>query len=328
MANQLVSLLDITKRSGSDQAIGLLEETTTFAPELDVLMGRPISGTVYRATSRTLPTVSFRKANDGSDTVKSAYSQKLAECFIIDAQMQADKAIVDAEAKSGVNTSVGDILFDEAQGVLLGAGITVGAQFYYGTNSDAQGFNGIQSLLGALNTGTGPSNPPPVIGAGGTTSNAQTSVYLVWNHIRGCHFVWGNNQGLSMMPEWRVQQVQGNNNKPMTAYVNNLQGWIGLAVNHTKSVARIANCEDATNKRLTDALGAKLLSYIPMSIQNSGGLRWFMNQQAAYQLQVSRTASTSITSEKPLAFPATPTEMCGIPITITNSITNTESVVS
>lgn len=323
MANALVSLLDITKRAGSDPAIGLLEETTTYAPELMEIMGRPISGTAYKATSRTLPTVAFRSANDGSDTVKSTYAQLLSECFILDAQIQADKAVVDAEAKSGINASVGDLLFDEAQGILQAATITLGTQFYYGVTADAKGFAGLRSLTTALNTGAG----APVISAGGTTASVQTSAYLVWNNIKGVHFVWGNNAGLNL-GEWRVQQVLGNNSKPMTGYVNNLQGWIGLAVNHTKSIGRIANCEDVAAKRLTDAIGAKLMQYVPMQIQNSGGLRWYMNQQAAYQLQFSRSAGTAITSESPLQFAPLPRELCGIPITITNSIVNTEAVVT
>lgn len=326
MANQLISLLDITKRSGSDPAIGLLEETTTFAPELRTLMGRPISGTTYRATRRTLPTVAFRRANDGSDTVKSAYDQILAQCYILDGQMQMDKAVADAEAKQGLNESVGDVLFDEAQGVLLGAGIAVGSQLWYGTSSDALGFAGIASLTGALNTSTGATAAAPVVSAGGTTASVQTSAYLVWNNIKGVHFIWGNNEGLKM-DDWRVQTVLGANSKNMTAYVNNLQGWIGLAVNHSKSVARIANCEDAANKRLTDAIGAKLLQYVPLQIQESGGLRWFMNQQAAYQLQISRSTSTNNDSN-PIKFASQPTDLCGIPITITNSISNTESVIA
>lgn len=325
MANALVSLLDITKRAGSDPAIGLIEETTTYAPELVTLMGRPISGTMYRATNRTLPTVAFRAANDGSDTVKSTYNQIISECFILDAQVQADKAVIDAEANTGVHQSVGDLLFDEAQGIMQAATIALGSQFYYGVTADAKGFAGIRSLTSAANvTAVG----APVILAGGTTASVQTSAYLVWNNIKGCHFVWGNNAGLQMDPTWRVQQVLGQNSKALTAYVNNLQAWVGLAVNHTKSVARIANCEDATNKRLTDAMGAKLMQYIPMSIVNSGGLRWFMNQQAAYQLQVSRSAGTAITGSAPLQFAPTPVELCGIPITITNSITNTEAIVS
>lgn len=324
MANALLTLADITKRRHSDLAIGLIEETTTIAPELDVIGGTPISGTTYMATSRTVPTVNFRNANDGSDAVKSTYDQKLAQCFILDAQLQVDKAIVDSEAKSGINQSINDLLMSEAQGALRGAGIAIGAQFYYGTNSDAKGFNGIQSLMTGLTTS---STLAPVISAGGTTANVQTSVYLAWIDPKGVHFVWGNNEGL-VMDSWQTQIVNGANSKNMRAYVNNLQAWVGLAVGHTKSIGRIANCEDAASKRLTDALGAKLLQWIPMSIQNSGGLRWFMNQQAAYQLQVSRSAGTAITAAIPLSFTPTPRELCGIPITITNSITNTEAIVS
>lgn len=324
MANSLISLLDITKRSGSDPAIGLLEETTTFAPELMSIMGRPISGTTYHATSRTLPTVAFRAANNGSDTVKSIYSQKLAQAFIIDAQIQADKAVVDSEAKSGLNQSVGDILFDEAQGVLVGAGITVGAQFYYGTGADANGFNGIMSLTNALSTATGPTAPAPVISAGGSSANVQTSAYLIWENVKGVHFIWGNNEGLRL-GDWRVQQVNGANSKPMTAYVNNLQGWIGLAVNHTKSVARIANI-DSTHA-LTDALAAKLLQYVPLQIQAAGGLKWLINQQALYTLQNSRSAAT-LNASTPLVYAPEPTTLAGLPIVKTNSITNTEAVVS
>ncbi len=337
MANALITLLDLTKRTGSDQAVGLLEETVTYAPELDKLAGRAISGTTYKTTSRTLPTVAFRKANDGSDTIKSAYKQKLGECFIIDAQVQMDKAVADAEAASnapaGQNWSVGSILMDEASGVLMGTYLTVGTQFYYGLNADPNGFSGIQALTAALNTTAG---SPVVISATGSSANVQTSAYLVWESVKGVHWVFGNNQGITMLPDWRIQQVSGANSKPLTAYVNNLQGWIGLAINHPLSVARIANI-DATHP-LTDKLAAQLLSYIPLQMRGSqvagnsapnwgGSLKWFMNPQAAYTLQSSRSAATLNASE-PLRFAEMPTQLGGLPIVLTNSIVNTEAVVA
>src|ERR1017187_7373714 len=141
MATALVSMLDLAKRRGCDQEIGLFEDTITYAPELSVIMGRPIVGTQYKTTHRTLPTVSFRMPNTGTKTVKGAYRQSLKECMIIDGQIQADKAVVDAEGGGeGPQSSVGDILVDEAQGVIMAAYITVGAQLYYGNRSDSNGF--------------------------------------------------------------------------------------------------------------------------------------------------------------------------------------------
>lgn len=347
MANALVSLLDVSKRKGNDQVVGLLEDTLTYAPELGAIMGRPIQGTQYKTVHRTLPTVAFRKANDGSDTVKSSYRQLLHETAIIDAQIQLDKAVADAEASvgNGAEQTIEDLKFNEAQGVLMATYITVGTQMYYGTTSpgDSLGFNGIASVTSSLNAAKNTS--PVVIGAGGTTSSVQSSAYLVWENLQGAHFVFGNNSGFNMMPEWRIQQVLGNNSKAMTAYVNNLQGWIGFAINHPLSVARIANINKVTDsKPLTDAIVAQALQYLPLqmraeynaNLNGAGpskfgpGLKLLMNGITAYGLQASRTSTTDAAGgiNGAQAYPKLPTESNGIPIILTDSIINTESVVS
>src|ERR1035437_3526706 len=211
MSHALVSLLDITKRKGGDKEVGLLEDTIIYAPELSAVMGRPIDGTQYKTIHRTLPTVAFRQANNGSDTLKGQYRQSLHECALIDGQLQADTAVVDAIATgTGPESDVdGDILFDEAQGVIQGMYITVGAQMYYGTANDVNGFGGIAPFVGSLNAAT--NTTPVCVSAGGSSANAQTSAYFVWENIRGAHFIFGKNRGLTMMPEWRIQQVLGVN---------------------------------------------------------------------------------------------------------------------
>ena len=347
MANALISYLDLAKRSGGDQEIGLLEDTLTYAPELSTVMGRPIVGTQYKTIHRALPTVSFRAPNTGSYTVKGSYRQTLKECFVIDGQIQADKAVVDAEGHGdGIEGSIGDILVDEAQGVIMATYITVGAQFYYGTSNDPNGFVGIGALTGASNAAKNIN--PAVIKAGGSTASVQTSAYFIWENIRGTHFVFGNNAALTMLPEWRIQQVLDSNSKPYTAYVNNLQGWIGLGINHPNSVARIANINVATDsKPLTDALVAQLLQYMPLQMRqemlsnaNTGGpnkwgpgLKMFVSPVGAYSLQQSRSpvssgTGTAITSNEPLKFADLPTASNGVPIVLTDSIVNTEAVIS
>lgn len=346
MANALITMLDLAKTSGSDQEIGLLEATVTYSPELAVIAGRSISGTKYHTTHRTLPTVAFRTPNNGSDTIKGQYTQELKECSLIDAQLMADKAVVDAQAKEGPNATVADLLVAEAQGSVMATFITVGTQMYYGTGADSNGFVGINTLTASLNAAK--NNNPAVVTASGSTSSVQSSAYLIWENIKGSHFVFGNNSGFTMLPEWRIQQANGANSKPLTAYVNNLQGWIGFSVNHRNSVARIANINLGTDsKPLTDKLVAQLLSYIPLQMRqevianaNAGaaskwgaGLKLFINPQVAYSLQQSRSpvssgVGTAITAATSLQFAELPTASNGVPIVITDSITNTESVVS
>lgn len=351
MANALLSLLDLTKRKGNDQTIGLLEDTITYAPELSAISGRPITGTQYKTVHRSLPTVTFRQSNQGSATVKGKYRQSLHECFIIDAQIQADEMVVDAAGTGdGPESDVGDPLFDEAQGVVMGAYITVGTQMYYGTSADPNGYTGIQSLTASSNTAK--NQQPAVVLAGGSSANLQTSVYLIWENLRGAHFIFGRNSGLTMMPEWRIQQVLDDNDpthtKKYTAYVNNIKGWIGFAVNHPLSVARLANVNIANDsKPVTDNLIAQLLSYLPLQMRseaianlNTGGankfgpgLKLLMNPIAAYSLQQSRSpvtsgSGTAITAAEALRFSELPQSSNGIPIVYTDSITSTEAVIT
>lgn len=321
MADKFLTLLDITKRNGTDQAVGLIEEVTTVAPEIDAISGRPIPGTTYKTKVRTaLPAgPAFRQANQGSYLVSSSYDQKLSQCFFLDAQLQVDEAVANAPEEGGRE----GVLADEASGVMREKMIALGTQFYYGTTADANGFSGLLANYDSTNL---------LVKAGGTTSSVQTSAWLVWNDLQGVHFVFGNNSGL-MMNAWTRQQVQDTNSKKFFAYVNNLSGWIGLSFNHTKAAGRIANCEDATSKNLSDARIAELLAKLPLQIANSGNLKLFMNRAARYQLQKSRSvtifsgmgqrASSSFESVAPI-----PTESHGIQIICTDSITNTEAVVA
>ena len=347
MANALISMLDLAKQRGVDQEVGLLEDTLTYAPELSTVMGRPIVGTQYKTVHRTLPVVGFRQPNTGSATVKGLYRQTLKECFVIDGQMQSDQAVIVGQGHgNGPEGELEDILIEEAQGVIMATYITVGGQMYYGTSNDPNGFTGITLLTPASNAAK--NNNPAVVKAGGSSANVQTSAYLLWENIRGSHFIFGNNSGFTMLPEWRIQQVLDANNKPYTAYVNNLLGWIGFAVNHPNSVARIANINLATDsKPLTDALVAQLLSYMPLQMRqeviknaNTGGpnkwgpgLKLFMSPQCAYSLQQSRSpvssgTGTAITAADQLKFADLPTASNGVPIVLTDSISNIEAVIS
>lgn len=317
MADRLISLLDISKRNGTDQAVGLVEEITTIAPEIDSIMGRPIPGTTYKTRIRkALPGGPvFRNANEGTAIVSSVYDQKLSQCFILDGQFQVDQAVADAPEEGGREM----LLADEAAGLVRQKAIELGSQFYLGTTADAKGFQGLQAFYDSTNM---------EVDATSTNSGARTSVWFVWNDIQGAHWIFGNNTGL-LMGQWRLQQVKDANNNSLMAYVNNLYGWIGLSINHSKSIGRIKNLEDTTGKSLTDALISKMLEKFPLQILNSGELKIFMNRKARGMLQRSRSVTIfsgmgSKATDKFEAVAPLPTEAFGIPIVVTDSILSTE----
>lgn len=319
MADKFLTLLDLAKFDGSDDVVGLIDEVNTFAPEIMDLAGRPINGTTYKYTKKTANPAgpAFRNVNEGSDIVSASYKQEIGSCFFIDAQMQIDEAIV----KNGLSEggSFGGILAREAAAVMQQKAINLGAQFYNGTTADAKGFTGLLYNYDSTNC---------LVKAGGTTSNVQTSAWLVWNAPQGLHWVFGNNTSIEIS-EWQRQQVKDANSKAFMAWVNNASGYIGLSFGHSKCVVRIANCEDASNKRLTDLVISEALTKMPLFMQRGGGLRLFMNQAARLQLQKSRSVVNASGSQAgPIITATTPVESNGVPISVTDSITNTEAVVA
>ena len=91
------NLLDIAKLNGSDTIVGLIEETLTYAPEVQIMPARTIRGTSYKIASRvSYPGVGFRAANEGSTPTKSEFENQLIECYILSGAVQADVAVARA----------------------------------------------------------------------------------------------------------------------------------------------------------------------------------------------------------------------------------------
>jgi hypothetical protein len=302
----VLNLVDILARTNADPIKGLVEDVLTMAPEFMVVPATPRAGTSYRVTRRTgYPSGGFRAVNDANAPGKSTYVQSIKEMFFLDYPLQIDEAIVQAD-----DGSAGDLLTQEQRGAFESMMMDVGSQFYYGTDSDAAGFAGLKSqCVYSL--------------AAGSTTNT-TSAYLVWLDERGVRFDVGRSGNLSLAP-WSTQVVSVNSGN-QRAYVSNLSGYIGLSVSSEYSVYRVKGI-DMTSK-LTDALGLTLLAQVPMARRNN--LRWFMNRTAHTSLQLSRSVTTYVgagADGSPASAPA-PTTLGGVPITVTDSLVDTETAVN
>ena len=303
-----LTLADLAALQNSDVLTGLIEDVTTYAPEFNTVPAKTKPGTSYYVTRRTsLPTASFRSVNAGATPTKSAFQRDLKEMFFLDCPLQVDEAIV-----KGDDASLGDVLSLEARAALQASINTIGSQFYYGTSADASGFVGLRDQTVSS------------VAAGGTTNT--TSAYLVWLDPQGVQFVVGRDGEISL-PSFAKQQVVDPNDsaKRMMAYVSNLSSYIGLQVGSNQAVWSITGVETASTRYVSDARGAQLLKAVPMSRRS--GLRWFMNRTAAYTLQLSRSAiGNQVANKAGLgAFSQMPEELCGIPITVTDSLVDTET---
>lgn len=310
------NLLDIAKLNGSDTIVGLIEETLTYAPEVQIMPARTIRGTSYKIASRvTYPGVGFRAANEGSIPTKSEFENQLIECYILSGAVQADLAV--ARAYEDGEQAWKDI---ESIGVMRQAMIELGSQVIYGTTADAKGFPGLQAIHTAFNSGL-------EVDAGGTTGNNQsTSVYGINTDTQGVQLVFGAGTTFEL-GEWRIENVGTASVYP--AHVANLTAWVGMQVGSKYSIGRLKDATPEANAGVTDSKLAELLSKYPVGYRPN---YWLMNRRSAYQLQVSRSAAFSALGAKSATgaevFAPLPIESNGIPIVITDSITSTETAVA
>lgn len=317
MADAPLTMLDIAKRNGHDAITGIIDEASLATPEVSGIgqvgmnmtairgMGaaRTITGRQYKTLVRTaLPSVGFRNANNGTDSTKASHEERLVETFIMDPNWWVDKAVGDS-SEDGWEA----LMAEEADAHLQGAFQTLGTQFYYGRDNggDASGNPGLIDVYDSANM---------EVDAGGST--AKTSAWFVKFGPKYVQWVMG--QGGAMTPtEVTLQRVTGSNSKQLTAYFQELHMYPGLQCKSLRAAVRIKNVGTDTGKGMTDSLLGSALSKYPAGIIPDV---CFMTSRSREQLRNSRTATTETGKEADI-----PVTFQGIPIVVTESITESES---
>jgi hypothetical protein len=316
MATQSLYTLAVLDRA--DEYTGLIEEVTTLAPEFTTFSAHKRPGTWYKTVKRTtLPAVQFRNANTGTIASASTLKSEIKEMFFLDARLQLDEAVQEADT-----AHLGALWLIEAEGAMQAAAIMLGYQTWHGTSGDASGFAGIRSQL---------SNS---VAAGGTTNT--TSCYLVWmDEKHGVRYDVGMDGQFQISAPFRQQVADPNDStKALFAFVGNMKAWVGL--NQMSNLASWGVTGVSSSYPMTDKLGSQLRSKIPAARRSN--LRWFMNRSAQDYLNQSRsTINPGITTYQAAfamqpsdgggrpAFAPLPDSCLGYPITLTDSILDTET---
>ncbi len=142
---------------------------------------------------------------------------------------------------------------------------------------------------------------------------------------------------MQLLP-WTQQQINvsgsGSTAKKTMAMVSSFIGWFGMTAANTYSVWRYKGFDGATlptlgnslsGTNITDGYIAKLLALVPLQYRKN--LHIFINRSGAQQLQTTRSSlgyQPGGSAGGP-AFPGLPDSSNGIPITITEAITTTET---
>ena len=306
---ELVKIND--QRLSGEVADNLTEE----APFLGVVRSIPASnGTDHHWLQyNTAPPVGFRDLNDGIVQGQSEDLFITTNCRIADGSYYLDMRAV-------ANYVLGDLIARENARHLRSVLAAVERQVFVGTPANGTGGTGGNTLgfEGIVSSGRldGLSGQP-VISAGGSTADSQSSVFLVNDTMDSAALVIGNDGNITVSPAFqsRIAGTTGHFN----AWAVDIASYYAWQWGGNFSVSRIANVETG-GSLLNDDLIARAINLHPA---NRRPTIIAMNRDAERQLRESRTATNATGAPAPFA-----TEAFGIPIVVTDQIPGDEAVVS
>jgi hypothetical protein len=291
LGNTVLTLSDWAKRLDPDGKVPRIAELLSEQNEVleDMLFMEGNLPTGHRTTVRTaLPSVSWRKLNEGVAVSKSRSAQIDEQCGMLEAYSEVDKDL------AMLNGNINAFRLSEAQAFIESMNQEMASTLFYGNDTvggstfAAEEFNGFASRYDTTDGGTGQN----VISSQGVTgSNQSSSIYLV---------VWGQNTVHGIFPKGSTAGLQhedlglqvvndatGIGAAKLRAYVDHWQWKVGLAVKDWRYVARICNIEsdDIANSDLSEDM-IRAMYRIPNL--KAGKPVFYMNRSVFQQLDIDR----------------------------------------
>ena len=283
----------------------------------DLLQGAPFLAQVFAKESSHNQTHKYLKetVTAGSDfrDVNTGVTNSAGQSDLItitlkflDASFDRDVAIIEASGNPE------RYMTSETAKSLRAALSNAEKQFINGTGNDAGGWNGLANALGTLGT--------YVLDGGDATAASVTSVYAVRSDDAGVAAVVANGGEITVSDPYQVRVQPDGADASYSAQRVDVHGWMGLQLGSVYDSARLANIGTGASNTLDDDGISDLLAVAKADMPFT---HLVMNRTARKQLQQSRTATNPTGAPAPF-----PTEAFGVPIITTDSIVNTETVVT
>jgi hypothetical protein len=281
------------------------------------------NGTTHKYVKETgAPVVGFRAPNAGRDmdssddtavtvTLKNLDWSWLVDTAVANAWRRGKEAYIAREGARHLRSAL--VTFEKQ--VINGV---VGASDSAAASGSSAGFTGFRdaSTVDAL-------ADTMVVNAGGTTADTASTCWAVRLAPDGVTGVYkGDGNWLDLMETVIVNQIvnPGTDNKTFPAYFTGASAWLGLQVGSAYDIGRIANLTADSGKGLTDALIYDLFSKFPVGF---GPTHLLMSRRSMKQLRASRTATNANGTPAPWV-----SEVEGIPVIVTDAISDTEELVA
>lgn len=325
LATGLPTLLDKVKRLDPDgspaQIVELLTQKNPILQHATFQEGNLPTGHIY--TSRTaLPTVAWRRLNEGVDSSKSGTDQITETTGTMTGMSVVDVEVAKLNGNEAAFRASEDVAFLAAFNNEWSR-----ALFYESAKTNPERMTGVAPRLNKL---AGAAYTSQVISAAGAGADALTSIYLIcWSPDSVfCIYPKGSVGGLEQQ-DMGVQLWQdAGTTKKFRAYVTQWTWKVGMVIKDYRQVVRIPNVlttlagipADGSIGTTGDIIGLMIKAYYQIGDPNVGTMAWYLNRILAYALhiQARKAISSQITIETIDGKPVL--KVMGVPVYVTDAI--------
>lgn len=299
---------DVLKINNSEELVGLIEDVVKDIPEINFFAASPVQKNSYKTLALTaLPSTAFRATGSYREFQTATLTNKTVECKYLDASWILEKAVAQ---QSDWGEDFAKALTQRAH--LKSEFFTLAKQIWQGTDSDANGFTGLDAIIDAVVDG---GKKEMVVTANTGSITDASTVYAVRTGIDSCQLAWGSNGQFneSDVREQLLTTKESAKTSGAWFYAQDLGGWVGLQVTSKYAAGKITGLSATNTKQgLNDDLLYELIEKFPVGMKPDG---LFMSRRSFSQLRQSRTAYNAIGAPAPYV-----QEFEGIPIYVTDAI--------
>lgn len=304
----LMTSTDVLKINNSEELVGLIEDVVKDIPEINFFAASPVQKNSYKTLALTaLPSTAFRATGSYREFQTATLTNKTVECKYLDASWILEKAVAQ---QSDWGEDFAKALTQRAH--LKSEFFTLAKQIWQGTDSDANGFTGLDAIIDAVVDG---GKKEMVVTANTGSITDASTVYAVRTGIDSCQLAWGSNGQFneSDVREQLLTTKESAKTSGAWFYAQDLGGWVGLQVTSKYAAGKITGLSATNTKQgLNDDLLYELIEKFPVGMKPDG---LFMSRRSFSQLRQSRTAYNAIGAPAPYV-----QEFEGIPIYVTDAI--------
>jgi major capsid protein gp7 len=327
-----LTLADWAKRSDPDGMIAriveLLNQTNDVLQDMRWIEGNLPTG--HQTTVRTaLPTVAFRRINNGVTPSKSTTAQILESTGILEAWAEVDCEV------AKLNGDINSFRLSEALPFIESMNQTMSTKIFYGNQGTTpEEFNGLATRYNDTTLGNGTN----IIKADGSGSDNSSIFLVVWgeNTVHGI-IPKGSTAGLQHedLGEQTITVSTGIGGDRMRAYQDRFVWKAGLAVKDWRYVVRICNIDISNLIADSSPFSADLIKLMIKAVYRiptlgMGTPVFYTNRTIAEWLAIQAREAVStggqlsydVVEGKPI------TRVMGIPVRRVDALTQAEATVS